>query len=180
MNGDFVVNHSLRKGSGLQVDQALEKEYNKPAKGPSGIIGFTRRKEAVLKWDLIKHEKTKYRKFLYSTCFMNEYDEYNLHHEFSPTITETDIKSVSLIKEYILQRGNPFNLDKPQPFINITSGAAVEKEECEFLLNCMQLGEAARDDFYESRRSEKSVKLFDVIPKTKNQKKKPTTVTTYE
>ena len=43
----------------------------------------------------------------------------------------------------------------------------------------MQLEEAARDDFYESRLSV-SVKLFDVIPKTKNQKKKPTTVATYD
>ena len=57
MNGDFVVNHSLRKDSDLPVDQALEKEYNKHAKGPSGIIGFTRRKEAVLKWDLIKMKR---------------------------------------------------------------------------------------------------------------------------
>ena len=127
-----------------------------------------------------QNEKTKYRKLLYITCLINEYDEYSLHDEFSPTITDTDIKIVSLIKEYILQRGNPFNLDKPQLFINITSGVAVEKEVCEFLLNFMQLGEAARDDFYESRLSEKSVKRFDVIPKTKKQKKKPTTLTTYD
>ena len=37
--GDFVVHHSLRRGSGVPMDQALEKEYNKKAKGPGGIIG---------------------------------------------------------------------------------------------------------------------------------------------
>ena len=64
MNGDFVVRHSKRNGSAVPVDQALEKEYNKPAKSQSGIIGITRRKGAVCKWKLIKHEKAKYRKFL--------------------------------------------------------------------------------------------------------------------
>ena len=39
------------------MDQALEKQYNKPAKGQSGIIGFSRRKEAVCKWNIIKQEK---------------------------------------------------------------------------------------------------------------------------
>ena len=53
VNGDFVVMHSLREGSAVPKDQALEKEYNKPAKCQSGIIGITRRKEAVCKWNLI-------------------------------------------------------------------------------------------------------------------------------
>lgn len=39
------------------MDQALEQNYSKPAKGQGGIIGVTRRKEAVLLHDLIKHEK---------------------------------------------------------------------------------------------------------------------------
>lgn len=39
------------------MDQALENNYNKPAKGQGGIIGLTRRKETVLLHDLIKHEK---------------------------------------------------------------------------------------------------------------------------
>ena len=30
------------------MDQALEKAYNKPAKSSTGIIGFTRRKEAIV------------------------------------------------------------------------------------------------------------------------------------
>ena len=52
--GGFVVTQSLRRGSGIPMDQALEKQYNKPAKGQSGIIGMTRRKEAVCKWNIIK------------------------------------------------------------------------------------------------------------------------------
>ena len=54
--GDFVVHHTKGSGSAVPIDQALEKAYNKPAKGPGGIIGYTRRKESVAKWNLIQHE----------------------------------------------------------------------------------------------------------------------------
>ena len=83
MKGDFVVRHTSRKGSAVPMDQALEKAYNKPAKSSAGIIGFTRRKEAVCKWNLIKHEKEKYRSFLYDVCQMRDDDEYSLHYEYS-------------------------------------------------------------------------------------------------
>ena len=43
--GDFVVHYTLRRAIGVPMDQALEKAYNKPAKGPGGIIGSTRKKE---------------------------------------------------------------------------------------------------------------------------------------
>ena len=42
------------------MDQAPEKEYNKPAKGQGGITGISRRKEAVAQWNIIKHEKSKF------------------------------------------------------------------------------------------------------------------------
>ena len=46
----------------FHIDQALEKEYNKNAQGGSGIIGFTRKKEVIAKWNtekMQKHEKIK-------------------------------------------------------------------------------------------------------------------------
>ena len=39
--------------------QSLKKPYRKPAKSSSGIIGFNQRKEAIWKWNLIKHDKVK-------------------------------------------------------------------------------------------------------------------------
>ena len=84
VKGDFVVRHTQRRGSAVPVDQALEKAYNKPAKSSAGIIGFTRRKEAVCKWNLIKHEKAKYRSHLYDVCQMaDDEDEHSLQYGFS-------------------------------------------------------------------------------------------------
>ena len=57
--GSFVVNFKKTYASAVPMDQALEKAYNKPAKGQGGTIGFTRRKEAVAQFNLIRHEKAK-------------------------------------------------------------------------------------------------------------------------
>ena len=170
--GDFVVRHSLRKGSAVPMDQALEKE--------SGIIGFTRRKDAVCKWNLIKHEKANYRSFLYTTCQMDEDDEYSLHYEFSKPITVADQKSVASLMDNILQRGKPFDTEEPKGISNIATGAKLDKEVQDFLLNCISLGKAARDEFYESRLKEKTLQLFDTIPKTMKKNKKITAQIKYD
>ena len=98
--GYFTVKHTTNGGSGVRFDQALEKEY-KSAKGSSGIIGYTRRKESVLKWNIIHHEKRKFTDF----C------EYSLHHQISDVTTKANETCVSLLVNYILQRGNAFNTE---------------------------------------------------------------------
>ena len=67
-----------QKCSAIPVDQTLEKEYNKNAKGKGGIIGFTREKKAVAKWNIIKHEKMQYFKFLSDLCNLSSDSEYSL------------------------------------------------------------------------------------------------------
>ena len=180
MKGDFVVRHTTRRGSAVPMDQALEKAYNKPAKSSAGIIGFTRRKEAVCKWNIIKHEKGKYRNFLYDVCQLDDDDEYSLHHEFSHRVTKKDNENVAALVKNISQRGNPFDLGQPKGIMNIATGAVLEKEDEQFYLNCQQLGKAARSQFYKTRLEEKTMQLLDNIPKTKKTKKKTKTVITYD
>ena len=63
-----MVKFTTRKGSSVAMDQAFEKSYNKPVKGKSGIIGITRRKEAVVQYDVIKHEKLQLVNYLLEFC----------------------------------------------------------------------------------------------------------------
>ena len=62
------------------MDQALEKVYNKPTKGQGGIIGFTRRKEAVAQFNQIRHEKARISSFLLSIYHLTIQDNniYNI------------------------------------------------------------------------------------------------------
>ena len=77
VQGRLVVKQTHRSGSGIPMDMALEKEYNKPAKGPGRVIGFSSRKEVVAQWNLIKHEKAQYTKFLQELCLLNDDREYS-------------------------------------------------------------------------------------------------------
>ena len=104
MNRGFIVKHTNRQGSRVPMDQALEKAYNKPAKSQSGIMGFSRCKEAVCKWNIIKHEKAEYTSFLREWCLMHYEEEFLLHHEFAKSTTETDISCVNQMVEYIQQQ----------------------------------------------------------------------------
>ena len=128
---DFTVKHTVNSGSGVPLDQALEKEYNKSAKGPSGIIGHTRRKESVLKWNIIHHEKRQFTDFLYDICCLDDESKYSLHHEISNAKTEADEICVSQPENYISQRGDPFNT-KNQGIQNLATGTQLGKKVSNF------------------------------------------------
>ena len=102
------------------MDQALEKVYNNTANDQGGITGISRRKQAVCKWNIIKHEKAKFRTFLHEWFFLND-DVYAAHLESFQSITQQDEKCVRAITYYISQRGNSFTTLSPQPITNIVT-----------------------------------------------------------
>lgn len=171
LEGGFVAKLSKRKGSAVPMDQALESQYNKQAKSSSGIIGVTRRKEAVCKWDLIKHEKSSYSNLLRKFAGVNEEDEYSLHHEFSTKKSESDQASINRVISYISDRGNPFD-PECKSIKNLATGATLEVESSSFLLSCVAKGKEAYTKFVKERLQTKTVKLFDTIPKTRRTKRR--------
>ena len=171
LEGGFVAKLSKRKGSAVPMDQALESQYNKQAKSSSGIIGITRRKEAVCKWNLIKHEKSSYSNLLRKFAGVNEEDEYSLHHEFSAKKSESDKASINQVVSYISNRGNPFDSES-KSIKNLATGATLEAESSSFLLSCVGKGEEAYNKLVKERLQTKMVKLFDKIPKTRRSKRR--------
>ena len=170
-NGGFVVAQSLRRGSGIPMDQALEKQYNKPAKGPTGIMGFSRRKEAVCKWNIIKQEKGLYTNFMHKLCGFDTNDEYSIHHEFSPSITKRDQEAVEQMMEYIQERGIFFDIDQSSN-TNISTGVQLDRKASVFFLGCIEKGEEEYLKFKSARLENKTQKLFDSIPKVRKRKAK--------
>ena len=168
MTGDFVVNHTRRRGSGVPIDQALEKAYNKPAKGPGGVIGYTRKKESVAKWNLIKHEKLKYSMFIDDLCSCTDQGQYSLHHEFSKSITKSEEENVRVINEYLCSTGDIFEGN----FANIVTGEEFDEKTTEFYLGCCERGERLYREFRKTQLLEKTKLLFDTIPKPKIMKTK--------
>jgi len=103
------------------MDQALEQNYNKPAKGQSGIIGITRKKEAVMLHDLIKHEKTQIVRVVRDLCGFIYEDEYCLHHEFSESLSSKDEQCVIRMVDFIQNQCNPFERHTDHALHNIIS-----------------------------------------------------------
>ena len=149
----------------------LEKEYNKPAKGQGGIIGISRRKEAVAQWNIIKHEKSKFTKHLRELCCLNKDNEYTVHHEFSQTLTEADEECVEQIVTCIGERNNPFNTAITTKVTNIVTGKEVNKETSSFLINCIKKGEENYNEFRQARLIDKTKNLMDPITKVRKIRK---------
>ena len=145
------------------MDQALEKEYSKPAKGQGGIIGISRRKEAVAQWNITKHEKAKFTKYLHELCSLN--DEYTLHHEFSQSLIEADEECVVQIGNYIAERNNPFDTSSVTKLTNLVTGKEMDEETSSFLLACVKTGEDNYNRLRKARLTDKKEKLFDPITK---------------
>ena len=171
LQGGFVVRQTLKCGSGVSMDQALEKEYNKPAKGKGGIIGISCRKEAVAQWNIIKHEKSKFTKHLRELCCMNEDNEYTVHHEFSQALTEADEECVEQIVTYIAERNNPFDTSITTNVTNIVTEKEVNKETSSFLINCIKKSEENYNEFRQARLIGKTKKIMDPITKVRKIRK---------
>ena len=55
-NSGFVVRRSGRiRFNSVTTDQSLEQTINQEAKGKGGVVGFTLRKGALLRWLLTRH-----------------------------------------------------------------------------------------------------------------------------
>ena len=104
IEGGFVGRKAINNNSGVPLDQALEQCYNKPA---GGIIGCTRRKDAVAIWNLIKQDKDQYACELERQHNNHSNDsEYSLHHEFNKSSSLERSKDVSAIVSYINKVSN--------------------------------------------------------------------------
>ena len=146
----------------MPFDQALGSAYNNPAKGPGGVIGISRKKEAVLKWNLIKHEKAKYTRFIDDICNYVEKDEYSLHHEFSTITTTKDEQSVQTVCDFFRKRGDIF---AGENLTNFVTGEVLDASTKAFFLGCIDRGDKLYNDFRDTRIVKKTSALLDRISK---------------
>ena len=119
---------------------SVEQSHNKPAKAAGGIIGITRRQVAVCKWNIIKHERAHYTKFIEDVSMSRNGDEYSLHHEFSVSVTKHDLEAVEQIMSYVSERSNPFDLSSTT-LTNIVTGKQIDRDTASFLIDCLKDGE---------------------------------------
>lgn len=160
--GGFVVN-TTKKGSGVPFDQALEQCYNRPAKVSGGVIGVTRKKDAVALWAIIKHKKDEYVDLLKTKD--DDQGELSLHHDFNPSTTTLMVTMVQEIKEYLLKVCNP--LKDQANLKNVITGEIVTNVEVSKLVSCLKDGSTAYAKFIDDRLKERSLSIHATISKIK-------------
>ena len=159
MNGGFVVN-TAKKGSEVLFGQALKQCYNWPAKVSGGIIGVTRKKEAVALWEIIKYKKDQYVDLLKMKDDVQ--GEFSLHYDFNQSTAATIIRMVQDIEEYLLKVCSP--LQDQVVLKNILSREIVTNVAVDKLLCCLEEGNAA---YANDRLRRKSLSIHSTINKIK-------------
>ena len=161
MDGGFVMNTG-KKGSGVPFDQALEQCYNRPAKVSGGIIGVTRKKEAVALWGIIKHKKDQYVDLLEMTDDVE--GELSLHHDFNPSTAVKTVKMVQAIEDYLLKVCSP--IQDQRTLKNVLTGEIVTNINVD-KLQCINEGSALCDKFIDDRLRNRSISIHSTIIKVK-------------
>ena len=91
----------------VPTDQALEQTINREAKSWGGMIGFTLRKGALLRWLMTRHITGEYAEAFKGLC--NSVSKGKVHEELGESRSNKDRKDVKDIKEYLYsQCQDPF------------------------------------------------------------------------
>lgn len=105
MNSGFVEN--ANRSVGVPFDQALEQNYNRPAKVSGGIISVTRKKDAVALWSTINHKKDGYVHLL-KMQDDDEDREMSIHHDFNYSSAKKVKVLVQEVQDYLQKVCSPF------------------------------------------------------------------------
>ena len=148
------------------MDMTLENQYNKLAKGSSGVTGISRKKEVVCKWNLIRHDKLLYTSNLEILCNLIVDDEYNLHHEFSSSANKADKIAFDTLFEYFKDNNNPFGFSNDS-VVNSMTGEFIDPELTENLMHSITIGEEVCSEFKSSRLDKKPLSCLTRSQQTK-------------
>ena len=164
--GKHVVTRSSGSFNSVWSDLGLEQTIIRDTKSrQGGIIGFSRREEATMKWYLIAHERSAVVKNFKVFCGISVADN-NVHHDVQPSVIKQDEKDVQSIMSVITDRfGNPFEFDKynepskPDPLTNIATGVVASDIISKDLLSVKEWGKKALKEFVEMRIGSELTKL---------------------
>ncbi|KAG1673356.1 Ankyrin-1 [Nymphon striatum] len=166
-SGGFVVKRAEDKMFNcVPTDQALEPTINREAKTQGGIIGFTSRKGALLRWLLTRHVTGEYSEAFKDICVNHGFSLF--YDELGNARMQQDRKDATNIKEFIQSRcQNPFDLDNiPSTLVNITTGQVATPEVEKSLIGATEKCQKATDELFAERIDKRSSGSFwDPLPR---------------
>ena len=153
--GHFAIRQKPGTFNGVWSDMATEKTIIKDSKGNGGIVGLTRQKPALLRWNLtghiVGHFSSEMR--LRSGIVCEDDDK---HDESRPACMKRDDQHVASLISHLQEKMiNPFDIKQhPHELVNISTGLHASKEIQDFLLNAVDTGNTMAKKFITTSLSE--------------------------
>ena len=130
MEGKFSIKHTPGSFRAVGADMALEQTINRSQKSSSGIIGNTRKKSYVAKWEILYHEMLAITNLLrnLSNCGKTIYDQ-DVNRSFNEATTTSDEDDIQSIINVIQKNTNPFeDIPSCNHLINIMTNEIVNED----------------------------------------------------
>ena len=164
--GQFVVKRTPGKFKAVGADMCLEQTINKSQKSSGGIIGSTKKKQYVAKWELLYHEMLGVGNLFRELSGVNPCNtELTLNHEFRIQETIASEMKIADMVSFIVAHDNPCHVstDTEPQLHNIMSQEIMTPAIRESLLNIDKKGEELYATFRRERYINKCKKLSDPI-----------------
>ena len=150
------------------ADLALEQTINRAQKSASGIIGSSRKKTFVAKWELIHHEMLAITNLHRELAGIGSSSyELEVNRSFSKAATEFEEANIQAILNVIEKNENPFLTPPKEKMLhNILTKEVMSEDIREQLLNVERIGNDTYEKLRRERYIEKTVRLSDTIHRT--------------
>ena len=144
---------------------SLEQTINHSQKSTAGIIGSTRKKDFVAKWELLYHEMLATSNVhIQQTGINTEAYDLAVHHDFSNTETVTGERNVQAIISFIESSENPFLSTVTEMRLhNILTQEVMNQNIHDQMLNLKDIGQKSYEKLRHDRFVTKSIRLSDPI-----------------
>ena len=165
LEGKFSIKQTPGFFNAVGADMALEQTINKSQKSVSGIIGNSRKKSYVAKWEILYHEMlavTNLHRRI-SGSIQTSYEQ-DVNRTFSAACTNSDERDIQAIIDVIDANENPFSGTKfCKKLHNIMTNEIVPEDISKQLLNAETIGQVSYAQFREKRFLQKSERISDTI-----------------
>ena len=147
----------------------LEQTIQKAQKSSKGIVGHTRKRAYVAKWELVYHEVLMICNTFRSLISLDVIDqrEASHHHDLVGKKSEHFNESVSRLLYFMQQQENPYKVNEPVRLHNFVTKQYVDILVKDRLLNVLQCGKEGYRKLREEIFVSKHKKLSDVISRIK-------------
>ena len=164
INGKFVVKRTSGKFCAVGADMCLEQTINRSQKSASGIIGSTKQKQFVARWEMIYHEMLSVVNLFRNVSGVGTLNtELHLKSEFRAPVTKALNGMVNDMITYIKENENPATSSPNQKLHNILTQEVATEDIKNDLLQFQHNSVVLYETFRTERFITKHRSLFDTI-----------------